>query len=363
MARRSLSAAIEADGLDEALGTVAVIQRIQDANRGMPVSKPEPNSTRSLQPFDQYVASEQIHLDFSFNSGQPLRYQYDEAELRRFAKVLEHHGIRNPLWVRPLPAHLLAKLPNQDGVSHYELVAGMRRFLASRYVGIEVLPVKIFDWSDAQALTASRAENFQRKEFTALEELDHILAMLSETLNLATDEVISLLYQMKNEQAGNTKSNVLLSSPAQSVIEVFEALGRMSWLSFIGTRLSLRNKPPEILAAIRSGKLDYTKGIELAKLKDADLRAELLEQTIEDGLSVEQVRAQVQQITSPQQNFNLKNENQPEFDQEDLPLDLQAKSVYQRIKRIKPHALPPKKQSKLRELLQKIEVLLAEAES
>lgn len=283
--RRSLNDAIEASPeLDQILGRKTVQQVVE----------------ATTHVGEHIVPLTHIQSSFSFNQGKALRYTYDVEEIETWAKTeIQSNGIRNPLWVRPLPRHLREQSAAGNGASlHYELVAGMRRYLAARVLGLEQVPVKVFPWSDAEALSAARAENFQRREFTELEELDHILALLSEALNVGVEEVVSLLYQMKNEASGNTKQNVLLNPPAQTVMQVFKALGRMSWRSFIETRLRLRNKPPEILDAIRSGQLHYTKGIVLSTVKDGMVRQSLLENAVTNQWTFEQVQQQVASASS-----------------------------------------------------------------
>lgn len=297
--RRSLNDAIEASPeLNQVLGKKTVQQVVE--------------ATTHVR--EQMVPLSHIHPSFSFNQGKPLRYTYEAEEIETWAKTeIQPNGIRNALWVRPLPNYSGEQSVAGNGASsHYELVAGMRRYLAAKVLGLEQVPVKVFPWSDAEALNAARAENFQRREFTELEELDHILAMLSEAVNAGVEEVISLLYQMKNEVSGNTKQNVLLTPAAQTVMQVFKALGRMSWRSFIETRLRLRNKPPEILDAIRSGQLHYTKGIVLSAIKDEMVRQSLLENAVSHQWTVEQVQQQVASVLSKADSKSERSEPTPQ---------------------------------------------------
>jgi ParB family chromosome partitioning protein len=70
----------------------------------------------------------------------------------------------------------------------------------------------------------------------------------------------------------------------------------MSWLSFTCNRLPLLNLPPEILDAIRCGRIAYTKALAIARIKDRTQRLALLDQTIADNLSLNQIRACIKEI-------------------------------------------------------------------
>jgi ParB family chromosome partitioning protein len=250
---------------------------------------------------EQLIPCLHILCTFTFvPDGKPVRHYYDLNELKQWAfNDIEPNGIRSPLWVRPHP----------DQVEKYELVAGLRRFKAAEIIGMEAVPVKVFNWDNRTAFQAAISENANRRDFSALEELDNTLRLLEIQLGYESEEVISLLYSMNNAAKGTTNQNVLVSQEAELVKQVFDAFGRITWQSFVTTRLPLLKKPQEILDGIRHGKIQYTKGVLIASLKDAEVRQKLLTEVIHDNLTLSEIKQRLQAINSklvPSTSANLK---------------------------------------------------------
>lgn len=91
------------------------------------------------------------------NKDQP-RKQFDEDALMELADSIRQHGVIQPLLVRPL----------DNGM--YQLVAGERRWRASRMAGLMEVPVVIRDLSDHEAMEIALIENLQRKDLNVIEE-------------------------------------------------------------------------------------------------------------------------------------------------------------------------------------------------
>ena len=91
------------------------------------------------------------------NKDQP-RKQFDEDALMELADSIRRHGVIQPLLVRPL----------DNGM--YQLVAGERRWRASRMAGLMEVPVVIRDLSDHEAMEIALIENLQRKDLNVIEE-------------------------------------------------------------------------------------------------------------------------------------------------------------------------------------------------
>jgi ParB family chromosome partitioning protein len=105
-------------------------------------------------------------IELEINSIQSGQYQprksFDEAELGELAASIAQNGIMQPIVVRPVAA-------KQEGVK-YEIVAGERRWRASRRIGLDHIPAIIREMSDQQALELAIVENVQREDLSALEE-------------------------------------------------------------------------------------------------------------------------------------------------------------------------------------------------
>ena len=91
------------------------------------------------------------------NRSQPRR-DFDEESLRELADSIAAHGVLQPLLVRPLA---------EGG---YQLVAGERRWRASRMAGLFEVPVIIREMTDSEMMQIAMIENLQRENLNPVEE-------------------------------------------------------------------------------------------------------------------------------------------------------------------------------------------------
>lgn len=91
------------------------------------------------------------------NRDQPRKIFSEEA-LNELADSIQEHGVLQPLLVRPLPG------------GSYQLVAGERRWRASRMAGLQEVPVVIREMDEEQAMEIALIENLQREDLNAIEE-------------------------------------------------------------------------------------------------------------------------------------------------------------------------------------------------
>jgi len=263
--------------------------------------------------------------------GQPRRY-FDAKAIAELTESIKQHGILQPLLVRTLPD------------DKYELVAGERRYRAAMAAGLDEVPVVIRSLSDEDALALALIENLQRENLNPVEETEGILQLLGLRLGTAKDEVGSLLYRMLNDSVRLT-NNVISQPEAELVKEVFTNLGLMSWESFISNRLPLLKLPKDILEALRSGRIAYTKAKAISKIKDETERLTFLEESIAQSLSLSQIRERLKQARSvPEGEKTLKSR-----------MDM----TYRRLLQAK-FWDDSSKQKKLEKLLAQMEALLAE---
>ncbi|NEN92109.1 MAG: ParB/RepB/Spo0J family partition protein [Okeania sp. SIO3H1] len=238
-------------------------------------------STTSLQSTtgQQEISIEEIVLPPS----QPRRY-FDPEKLAQLSASISQFGVLEPLLVRPTNNNL------------YELVAGERRLRASKMAGLTSVPVIIRSLNDEDAWQLSLIENLLREDLNPLEETEGILQLLAVQIDENIPSVVKLLNRMQNEVKGKVTPNVMGSPTAQIIESVFEDLGLMNWQSFVKNRLPLLKLPPDILEVLRSGELDYTKAVAIAKVKDEAMRQSLLEEVIEKSLSLSGIRQRVAEI-------------------------------------------------------------------
>lgn len=99
------------------------------------------------------------------NKDQP-RKTFDEGALQELADSISQHGVLQPLLVRPLPA------------GGYQLVAGERRWRASRIAGLKEVPVVIKELSDVETMEIAIIENLQREDLNPIEEAEGLQALI-----------------------------------------------------------------------------------------------------------------------------------------------------------------------------------------
>ena len=119
------------------------------------------------------------------------------------------------------------------------------------------------------------------------------VAQLRRGERIEQSDVVSLLYRMNNALKGTTNQNVLVSPESEAVKQTFDSFGKITWQSFVSSRLPLLKKPDDVLDAIRRGKIQYTKGILVSSLKDPRQRQELLESAQKNFMSVAEIKRQV----------------------------------------------------------------------
>jgi ParB family transcriptional regulator, chromosome partitioning protein len=90
------------------------------------------------------------------NPAQP-RLSYEEESLTELADSIREHGVLQPILVRPVG-------------SQFELIAGERRWRASRMAERETIPAIVADFDEQTALEVSIIENLQREDVSPLEE-------------------------------------------------------------------------------------------------------------------------------------------------------------------------------------------------
>ena len=181
-------------------------------------------------------------MDIEPNRDQPRKI-FDEDALAELADSIATHGVIQPLLVRPMP----------DG--SYQLVAGERRWRASRMAGLTEVPVVIKELSDDEAMALALIENLQREDLNAIEEAQGIKALM-DTLSLTQDEAA--------ERVGKSR-------PA------------------VANALRLLKLPDSVIALVSDGKLSPGHARALLGFKDEQDIIETADLIIEKGLTVRDV--------------------------------------------------------------------------
>ena len=220
-------------------------------------------------------------VKLNINDIEPKRDQprktFDEASLSELADSIALHGVIQPLLVRPI----------SDG--GYQLIAGERRWRASRLAGLTEVPVVIREMSDSEAMELALIENLQREDLNPIEE--------AEGYKLLMDT-----YSLTQEQAAE---RVGKSRPA------------------VANAMRLLALPAEVLDLIKEGRISSGHGRTLLGLDDKSGMLKLCAEIEEKQLSVRQLEAIVKALNSPKKDTEKKVKNakrDPYFDECELAI-------------------------------------------
>ncbi len=108
------------------------------------------------------------------NRDQP-RKNFDEDSLQELSESIKQFGLLQPILV-------------QDRQTHYEIIAGERRWRAAKIAGLKEVPVIIRNLTDQEIVEISLIENIQREDLNPIEEAQAYKRLLTE-FHLKQDEV------------------------------------------------------------------------------------------------------------------------------------------------------------------------------
>ncbi len=175
------------------------------------------------------------------NPDQPRR-EFNEEELQALSDSIQVHGVIQPLTVR------------ETGNGYYQIIAGERRWRASRLAGLKEVPVVIIEADDKKAMELALIENLQRQDLNPVEEALGYQSLIEE-------------YGMTQEDAANSVGK---SRPA------------------VANALRLLSLCPEVLEMLKSGTLTAGHARAVLSLKDEKKQLEAAKKIVALNLSVRQ---------------------------------------------------------------------------
>lgn len=115
---------------------------------------------------DSMVSTSTLNINEIIPNKEQPRKTFDEQALQELADSIRQHGVLQPLLVRPLTT------------GGYQLVAGERRWRASRIAELKEVPVIIKELSDNEAMEIAIIENLQREDLNPIEEAEGLQALI-----------------------------------------------------------------------------------------------------------------------------------------------------------------------------------------
>lgn len=192
--------------------------------------------------------------DIEPNPDQP-RKNFDEAELAALSASIAEYGLLQPIVVTES-----GLLPGT-----YRIIAGERRWRASRLAGLDEIPCVIFDGDELAAAQVSLVENIQRSDLDPIEEAMGFRALI-ERFGMTQDAVAQKIGR---------------SRPA------------------VANALRLLELPQEVLPLVASGELSAGHARTLLGLEDKSGIPTLAERAVAEGLTVRALEAEVKRLNKP----------------------------------------------------------------
>jgi ParB family chromosome partitioning protein len=180
------------------------------------------------------------------NPEQP-RLAFDQSTLEELAASIREHGVLQPILVRPLPE------------GRFQLIAGERRWRASKIAGMATIPALVEDIDDATAMEISIIENLQREDISPLDE--------------------AAMYDRMIREHG------------YSIRRLAEKLGKDK--GYLENRLRLADAPVEVRELVSLRKDTLSHAYELMKVADPRKRRKLAEQVARNELSLVKLRERI----------------------------------------------------------------------
>ena len=187
------------------------------------------------------------------NKDQP-RKDFDENALAELADSIRQYGVIQPLLVRPMP----------DG--SYQLVAGERRWRASRMAGLLEVPVVIRELSEEQTMELALIENLQREDLNPIEE--------------------ALGYKMLMDNFEMTQERVASSVGKSRPV--------------VANALRLLKLPDRVVNMVRNSDISSGHARALLALHDEDEILSVADRIVDDSLTVRDI----EKMAAKKQNIN-----------------------------------------------------------
>ena len=181
------------------------------------------------------------------NPQQP-RLAFDQATLDELSASIKEHGVLQPILVRPLADN------------EFQLIAGERRWRASKAAGLDTIPALVEDIDDDTALEIAIIENLQREDLSPLDEA-------------------AMFDRMVHEHG-------------YSVRRLAQKLGKDK--GYLENRLRLADAPPEIRELVSLRKDTLSAAYELMRVEDPRKRKRLADQVARGELTLAKLHEKIE---------------------------------------------------------------------
>ena len=224
-------------------------------------------------------------------ADQPRKH-FDEEALFELSDSIKRHGLLQPIIVRE----------SENAQGYYQIIAGERRWRASKLAGLSEIPAIIMQADELEAAEIAIIENIQRQDLNPYEE--------------------AAAYKALIDQYGLTQE------------EVSEKVGKSR--SAVANAMRLLDLPDDVLEMLKTGDISAGHARALLGLKNKDSIVDTAEQILVRSLSVRDTEALVKKLNKEYEKGLLPEEEKNGDEIEvDYIKDLEKKAMYLTGKRVK----------------------------
>ncbi len=218
----------------------------------LPANRPP---TATVTPQAHPTGALQLPIDeIDPNPLQP-RTTFQAERLAELAQSIRENGVIQPLVVRRV-------------ADRYQLVAGERRWRASRLAGLKTVPVVLQDFADKQLMEVALVENIQREDLNPIE-IAHAFERLSKDFALSHEEIA--------KRTGKDRTTVT-------------------------NMLRLLKLPGDVQILLAEHRLSMGHARAILGLPTPELQIQVAEKASSEGMSVRQVERLVQRMSEPREH-------------------------------------------------------------
>lgn len=208
----------------------------------------------------------QIPVDIIVPNPYQPRTVFDDEKIDELCQTIRTHGLIQPIIVR-------------QRNNHFEIIAGERRWRATKKLGMDRIPAIVKEFNDTQTASIALIENLQREGLTAIEE--------------------AVAYQKLIELHSLTQESLA------------QRLGKGQ--STIANKLRLLHLPRAVQEALLARSITERHARALIPLKDVEWQEKLLQEIIERELNVKQTENRVKQLLEALENPKEEKEKKPRW--------------------------------------------------
>lgn len=221
-------------------------------------------------------------VEISLDDLRPNPYQprkvFDESALNELASSIKEHGVFQPIIVKKC-------------IKGYEIIAGERRYRASKIAGLKTIPAIVKDFSDDEMMQIALLENLQRENLTSIEEAKAYKSII-DSMHITQEELAKKVGKSRShitnmigllKLPGSVQDMILYNKISMGHARVLSKLEDQKQIEELADKIIDENISVHELENLASGS-EFKKVIKISKRKDENNEYKYLEKYMKEKL-------------------------------------------------------------------------------